>query len=115
MLYNYAALLFFAVFALAVPTGLILASKILGRKDRGNPIKNAPYESAEATTGSALDVENEYLPFFALFLPFEIVVAMILVWATVALSLPYELDLGMITLGMLATIAAMAGYRIVVS
>lgn len=114
MLYNYVALVFFGVVALAVPGGLIIAAKLLGRKSRGNPVRNAPYESAEKTQGSARDAENEYLPFFALFLPFEIIVGMMIVWSISAYTLPYSVDVGIVVLGFVASIAAVFGYRRIV-
>ena len=113
MLSDYIALLFFAVFALLVPVSLILLSKLIGKKAQGNIVKNAPYESAEATMGSSLDIENEYLPYFALFLPFEIITGILIVWSGVAYNLSYATDLGIIVLGLVSAVAAMAGYRII--
>jgi NADH:ubiquinone oxidoreductase subunit 3 (subunit A) len=45
-----------------------------------NKIKNAPYESAEESIGSARDIENEYLPYFTIFLPFELIIILIFIW-----------------------------------
>ena len=111
MLYNYIALAFFAAVAILVPTGLILASKTIGKKDMGNAVKNAPYESGEESVGAARDAENEYLPFFALFLPFEVVAAIIIIWSLGAYNLPYGVDVGVIVLGVVSALAAMFGYR----
>jgi NADH:ubiquinone oxidoreductase subunit 3 (subunit A) len=114
MLYNYIALVFFAIAAIAVPAGLIIASRFLGRKERGNPVKNAPYESAEESVGRARDAENEYLPFFSIFLPFELVMAIMIIWSAGASSLPYSVDIGVIALGIASALAAMFGYKMVV-
>ena len=77
-MYSYIVILIFAAFALIIPTLFILSSKLLGNKYTGNKVKNAPYESAEATIGSEIDIDNEYLPYFAIFLPFEIITVIII-------------------------------------
>ena len=71
MLYNYIAILFFAVLGISIPLLFLLIAKLIGRRSPGNKIKNAPYESAEESLGGSRDVDNEYLPYFMLFLPFE--------------------------------------------
>lgn len=111
MLYNYIALAFFAIVATLVPASIIIASKLLGKKDKGNPIRNAPYESAEESVGSAKDIDNEYLPLFSIFLPFEVIVGIIIVWSLVAYSIPYAVDIGVVALGVLSAVTAMFGYR----
>jgi NADH:ubiquinone oxidoreductase subunit 3 (subunit A) len=111
MLYNYLALAVFAIFAIAVPLSFVIGSKLIGRRSPGNAAKNAPWESGEESTGSALDIDNEYLSFFALFLPFEIIAAIAVVWAFVAYDLPYAADIGMVSLVLVSSLAAMAGYK----
>ena len=39
MLYNYIALVFFSVFAVLVPLGYLLGTKLLGRKSAGNAVR----------------------------------------------------------------------------
>jgi NADH:ubiquinone oxidoreductase subunit 3 (subunit A) len=114
MLYDYIALAVFAVLALLVPLALITVSKLIARRSPGNPIKNAPWESGEASIGRARDIENEYLPFFSLFLPFEVVAGILLAWATVAYGLSFSVDLGMIVLAIASGGAAWFGYRTIV-
>lgn len=114
MLYDYIALAVFTVLAFLVPLGLILGSKLIARRSPGNPIKNAPWESGEASVGRARDVENEYLPFFSLFLPFEVVAGILLVWSISAYGLSYSVDLGMIVLAIASGAAAVFGYRTIV-
>ena len=113
MLYNYVALAFFALFAVFIPASFIIASKLLQPKARGNPVKNAPYESAEKTAGSARDLDIEYLPFFMLFLPFEVAAVLLLVWGPVAGIAGRTTGLLMIGLLAMATVLALAGYYMI--
>jgi NADH:ubiquinone oxidoreductase subunit 3 (subunit A) len=115
MLYNYVALAVFTVLAFLVPLGMILGSKLIAKRSPGNPIKNAPWESGEASAGRSRDVENEYLPFFSLFLPFEVVVGILVTWSFVAYGLSFSVDLGMIVLAISAAVAVGFGYRTIVS
>jgi NADH:ubiquinone oxidoreductase subunit 3 (subunit A) len=114
MLYDYIALIVFAVLAFIVPLGLILGSKLLTRRSPGNPVKNAPWESGEEAVGRARDVENEYLPFFSLFLPFEIITGMVLVWSVVAYGVGLVVGVEVIVLAIAAGTAAGFGYRTIV-
>jgi NADH:ubiquinone oxidoreductase subunit 3 (subunit A) len=114
MLYNYVALIAFAVLAFVAPLGLLLASRLLGTKRAGNPVKNAPWESGEESVGRARDVENEYLPFFSLFLPFEIIAGILLVWSVVAHGAGYLVGVEVIALALAAGLAAGFGYRTIV-
>jgi NADH:ubiquinone oxidoreductase subunit 3 (subunit A) len=112
MLYNYVALVLFIAFAIFVPVSFLLTAKMLAKKKRGNPVKNSPYESGEETIGTTSDVDNEYLPNFMIFLPFEIVIAMLILWSIVSRSVSYEVSISMIMLGIFATILSFIGYRI---
>lgn len=112
MLYNYIALLIFIAFAVFMPLSFILTAKLLGKKEAGNPVKNAPYESGEETVGGSRDVDNEYLPHFMIFLPFEIIIAILILWSTVAKSLSYGTDISIIMLGVIATALSFVGYRL---
>ncbi len=111
MSYDYAAILIFALFAVFVPVSFLITSKMLRPKSRRNSVKNAPYESAEETIGESRDVENEYLPFFALFLPFEIIAIVILLWATGSRSILYMPDMMVIGLAVFSALFALIGYR----
>jgi NADH:ubiquinone oxidoreductase subunit 3 (subunit A) len=113
MLYNYVALLLFIAFAVFVPVSFLLTAKLLGRKESGNPVKNAPYESGEKTVGDSRDVDNEYLPYFMLFLPFEIVIAILVLWSTTARQMSLSANIMLIGLGLFATVASFVGYRMV--
>jgi NADH:ubiquinone oxidoreductase subunit 3 (subunit A) len=115
MLYDYIALIVFAVLAFLVPLGLIMSSKLLGKRSAGNAVKNAPWESGEESIGKARDVENEYLPFFSLFLPFEVITGIIIVWSTVAYGVGYLTGIGIIGLALAGGVAAGYGYKTIVS
>lgn len=112
MLYNYIALLFFSVFAVLIPLAYLLGTKLLGRKVPGNAVKNAPFESAEATIGSSRDVDNEYLPMFVLFLPFELVIIILIFWALGYSTVPYSTSVAVIVLALFSMVAALLGYHI---
>ncbi len=113
MLYNYVALLIFMAFAAFIPLSFLLAIKLLSRKYEGNPVKNAPYESGEETIGSSRDVDNEYLPYFMIFLPFEIIIAILILWSTVLRGINFETNIGIMLLGITATVLSFIGYKMV--
>ncbi len=113
MLYNYVALLIFIAFAVFIPTSFVLTAKMLGRKKSPNPVKNAPYESGEETVGAARDVDNEYMPYFMLFLPFEIIVAMLLLWSFASHAMGYTASMEILGLGVISTATAFAGYKLI--
>lgn len=112
MIYNYVALLLFIAFAVFIPVSFLLTARLLGRRDRGNPVKNAPYESGEETIGTSRDTDSEYLPYFMIFLPFEIIIAILLLWSAVVNGIGYNADIAFICLGIFATAMSFIGYRI---
>ncbi|MCL5102156.1 MAG: NADH-quinone oxidoreductase subunit A, partial [Candidatus Marsarchaeota archaeon] len=73
MLYNYIALALFALLGIFIPTAFLFGAKILGRRNRPNEVKDAPYESGEKSVGSSRDIDSEYFPYLMLFLPFEVI------------------------------------------
>ncbi len=111
MISNYIALLIFAAFAIFVPLSFLLTAKLLGRKRSGNPVKNAPYESGEEPIGVSKDVENEYLPNFMLFLPFEIIIVLLLVWAAVNRAVPLGASIWILALAVCASALSIIGFR----
>ncbi len=113
MMYNYIALLIFIAFAVFIPTSFVLTAKLLGRKKSPNPVKNAPYESGEETVGSARDVDNEYMPYFMLFLPFEIIVAMLLLWSSASHVMGYLTSMELLGLAAVSTVMTFAGYKLI--
>ncbi len=109
--YNYIALGFFVLFAIFVPVSFLLTSKLLRPKSIGNKAKNTPYESAEEPIGSSRDVVNEYLPFFAMFLPFEIIALSIVLWTISARELPLGTNVLVLGLVITSMLLALVGYR----
>jgi len=113
MLYNYIALLLFIAFAVFVPVSFVLTTKLLGKKEEGNPVKNAPYESGEETIGDSRDVDNEYLPNFMIFLPFEMIIVILILWSTVTKTINFNTNIAIIMLGVLATVLSFIGYKLI--
>lgn len=113
MPYNYIALMFFVIIGLLIPALFLFAARLLGNRAPGNPVKNAPYESAEETIGSSRGIDNEYLPYLMLFLPFEIVLAMLILWSTVAKAIDYNISLAIISLAVISTVFSFVGYKLI--
>jgi NADH:ubiquinone oxidoreductase subunit 3 (subunit A) len=109
--YNYIAVGFFILFAIFVPVSFLLTSKMLRPSKPGNRVKNTPYESAEEPIGRSGDVDNEYLAFFAIFLPFEVISMIILLWAVAARSLAAGINVAVIGLLIITMVLALAGYK----
>lgn len=112
MLYNYLALVFFASFGILVPAAYLFLSRLLRNTEPGNLVKNAPFESAEESLGVERSVTHEYLPYFMLFLPFDIVLAMLLFWSSVSAVIPTNASMAIVILVVVATMLAGFGYKI---
>lgn len=113
MLYDYIAAGLFILFGLFVPFSFLLTSKLLRSKTPGNPVKNSPYESGEKSIGSSKDLDNEYLPYFALFLPFEIIAVYMIFWAPTARIGSQGAAIGSIGVLALSTALALIGYKMI--
>jgi NADH:ubiquinone oxidoreductase subunit 3 (subunit A) len=113
MLYDYVALLLFIAFAIFIPVSFLLAAKLIGRKESGNAVKNSPYESGEETIGSSRDIENEYLPYFMMFLPFEVIVAILILWSTTTRQMSYGVNIMIISLAVFAAAISLVGYKMI--
>ncbi len=111
--YTYIAITFFSLFALFIPASFLLASKLLRKNEPGNPVKNSPYESAEASVGSHRDIDNEYLPYFMLFIPLEILSIVLLLWSVTASSLGIVQDSMYLGITVMSTAFALVGYRFI--
>ncbi len=109
--YNYIALAFFALFALSVPIQFLLASKMLRQKSKPNRVKNTPYESAEQPIGKTRDIATEYLNFFAIFLPFEIISMVVVLWSISARQLDLTTNIAIIGLAIVSMALALLGYK----
>ena len=96
-----------------MPFSMLITAKLLRRSFGTNPTKNAPYESAEATIGESRDIINEYLPYFIIFLPFEVITIVLIFWSPVARQLSSADDISMVMLVVMALLFAVAGYQMI--
>ncbi len=113
LLYNYIALVFFVIVAIFVPYSFLLTAKLLRRNIPANPVKNAPYESAAATIGANRDVINDYLPFFLIFIPFEVVSMILVFWSSSARSISLNSNILIIGLAVISLLFALVGYKFI--
>jgi len=113
MAYAYVYLLFFAVFSIAIPALFLFASKLMRENYGANDVKNAPYESGEETIGKMLSVDNEYFPFVMLFLPFEIIVVLALLFSSYLYSENFEVGMGLMLLIVIGMLFVFAGYALI--
>ena len=112
--YDYIALFIFVLFALFVPASFLLTSKLLRPHKAMNPVRGTSYESAEEPINSGRDVVNEYLHFFVLFLPFEIVGMVLVLWAIAARGLSLTANILIVGLAVVSMALALIGYKIAV-
>ncbi len=78
------AVIIFVLFSLFVPASMLLTSIALRKNTVKNTVRDASYESGEESRGSRISIMHEYLHYFGMFIAFEIIAGMILVWAPVA-------------------------------
>ena len=109
--YDYIALIVFALFAIFIPASFLFTSKLLRKNPPGNRVKGTSYESAEQPIGGARDIDNEYLPFFAIFLPFEIITMVLILWALAARIAGASTNLLVIGLAVVSMVLAIIGYK----
>ncbi len=86
---NIVAIAIFIIFSVLTPVSLIITSIMLRRRTKRNAMMDSSYESAEASTGNRISIMNEYMHYFSMFLAFEILVAVVLVWAPIARLMPF--------------------------
>lgn len=94
----YVAILVFLAISLFVPFSLILTSIMLRKPEKSDPISSDSFESAEASTGQRVSIMNEYLHYFPIFLSFEVVMTIVIVWSLTARSIPF--NSGLVILGL---------------
>lgn len=102
--YSYVAIAIFAALALFVPISMLIFAKLIGARRPQNPIKLENYESAEVPIGLSKDVTNDYLQYFPLYLGFEIMLVIILAWATVSGKLAMGISFAVIGISAVAFI-----------
>ncbi|VVB77490.1 Uncharacterised protein [uncultured archaeon] len=79
----------FAAVALAVPALMLVFSKLVRPESDGNEVVTKSYESAEESDGQRASVMDEYMHFFTIFLAFEVIGAVIIVWGLLAKQLDF--------------------------
>ena len=103
----YLALLVCMLFALVVPFAMIFSSILIRNRKKSNRVKNASFESAEASVGSRISIMNEYMHYFSVFVAFDILIAIMLIWT-------YSASLLSNTTDMLILMLPVAGFMMVV-
>ncbi len=101
------AIVIFAAVALLEPALMLLGSKLVRRTSRRNTVKEASYESAEESRGRRTSVMNEYLYYFPMFLAFEVIVAVMLIWSVNASSVSATADYALLGLFVVSLIFEM--------
>ncbi|MCL5433472.1 MAG: NADH-quinone oxidoreductase subunit A [Candidatus Marsarchaeota archaeon] len=114
MLYNYIAIVVLVVFAILVPLEYLMFSALIRAKSRPNAVKQKPYESAEESTDGVHDIESEYFSFFVLFLPFEFIIVLLLLWAPLAKIMALSDNVLMLGLPILAMLFSAIIYKIII-
>ncbi|MGC8587166.1 MAG: NADH-quinone oxidoreductase subunit A [Candidatus Micrarchaeia archaeon] len=109
MPYNYIAIAIFSAIAIALPFLIILIAKLIGEPEERNPVKNSNYESAEASIGEKSSLAMEYMHYFPLFLGFELIAAIVIVWVAVARSISFNYDMFVLLLAVLSAVFVMFG------
>jgi len=113
---NVVAILLFMLFSIFTPISLILTSKALRRLTTRNRVKDQAYESAEESTGTRITIMHEYLHYFSMFIAFEILVAVVIVWAPVSRAVGFTSGiavLGLLGLGVVFEIFMLVIARMV--
>ncbi len=82
----------FVILSLFEPLSMLLFSRVVRRRSPGNPVKNGNYESAEDSIGTRTSTMSEYLYYFPLFIMFEVVTAVVLIWAVNAKAMQGAYD-----------------------
>ena len=85
---DYLAVVIFILISLFMPASMLLTSVLLRYTGSSNPVKRSNFESAEASFGARLSIMREYLHYFSMFLGYEIVAVMVVLWVFVAKGLP---------------------------
>ncbi|MEM0094480.1 MAG: NADH-quinone oxidoreductase subunit A [Candidatus Micrarchaeaceae archaeon] len=112
MINSYLSVAVIAVCSFAIIFALLLFSKLVRYRDESNPVKNSIYESAEESIGEAVSMPFEYSHYFPIFLGFEIIVIITLIWASLARSMAFASGVAIIALLVVAMAFAMLAMAI---
>ena len=95
---NVVAILIFILFSVFTPVSMVMTSVFLRRRSKKNVMMGSSYESAEESKGNRISIMNEYMHYFSMFLAFEILVAIIIVWAPITRLLPFLSSVAVLSL-----------------
>jgi NADH:ubiquinone oxidoreductase subunit 3 (subunit A) len=112
MSYNLVAQMFFVVLGLSIPILFLFAAKLISRRSSNNPVKNAPYEGTEESLGGR-GASNEYLPYMILFIPFNVVLSILILWSLASKVINYETSIAIIFLVATAMVFSFIGYKLI--
>ena len=82
MLSVYAQIVIFALIAVFIPLSLLLFSRLVRPRSSNNEVQTLAYESAEESIGQKVEIMHEYLHYFTVFLAFEIISVVVIIWST---------------------------------
>jgi len=108
---EYVLALIFGFFSMAVPVIFILFSKLINNKEPSDEVEASSYESSEETIGTDRTIFSNYLPYFTLFLPFEIIAVIVLLWSATAFSLPFYTNIAYLVLVALCALGSFIGFK----
>ena len=112
MFSTYLILIISFLFALFLPFSFLLLSKLLRPKSSKNHVKNAPYESGEETIGYSKDIYSEYTGFFPVFLSFEVIIIILIFWASVSNYVSYKNSILLLSISVIAVILSLISYKL---
>ncbi|BCS91334.1 MAG: NADH-quinone oxidoreductase subunit A [Candidatus Micrarchaeota archaeon] len=113
MLIDYIVLLILVIFSIGFPVSVVLGSILLGRREVRNEVKNLPFESGEEPFDlTSKDINLEYLPYFVMFIVFEIIAAILIAAAYSKAEIGSSSMLYLLIIALLATILEIFIYKI---
>jgi NADH:ubiquinone oxidoreductase subunit 3 (subunit A) len=71
----------FALLAVFLPISLLIFSKLVRPNKGSNKVQRQNYESAEESIGDKVTVMNEYLHYFSMFMAFEVIGIIVIIWS----------------------------------
>ncbi len=111
----YIALIIFLLLAIFVPFSMIATSRMLRPKGNLNKTKTINYESAEVPIGAQRDITSNYLPYFPIFITFELVGIVAIVWSFSFLSLNTAQNTYMIMILLASTLLSIASTKMIIN
>lgn len=79
---TYLQIIIFALVALLIPLSMLLFSRLVRPRSRDSDVETLSYESAEESIGQKVEIMHEYLHYFTLFIAFEIIGVIEIIWST---------------------------------